>query len=47
MGLLVMKRMHWSERDYLEASMPLVEAIVLDMVAESNADETRKRWAER
>lgn len=47
MDVAVMRRMHWSEQDYLAASAPLVERIVLDMVAEGSAAATLARWEKR
>jgi len=42
-----MKRMHWSERDYLDASASLVEAVLLDMAAEAEAARIQERWSKR
>lgn len=46
-GLLVMKRMHWSEQDYLSASARLVDAVLIDMAAESSAARIQSQWAKR
>ncbi len=42
-----MKRMRWSEQEYLNTSMPLVQAVLIDIAAESSAARIRDRWTKR